>query len=71
MNREQHEQLRKYQRDNLVFLQMGLEQNIKGLIHQIEKYPITDVTIPSSLLIELEPLQQRINSLVQQLKNIG
>nr|DAX32130.1 MAG TPA: hypothetical protein [Caudoviricetes sp.] len=40
------------------------------MIHQIEKYPITDVTIPSSLLIELEPLQQRINSLVQQLNNI-
>lgn len=70
MNKQQHEQLRKYQRDKLVFLQMDLEQNIKGVTHQIEKYSITDETVPSSLLFELEPLQQRINTLVQQLKSM-
>jgi len=70
MNKLQYEQLQKYQREKQVFLQMSLEQNIRGLMHQIVKYPITDATVPSSLLFELESLQQRLNSLVQQLKNI-
>lgn len=49
---------------------MNLEQNIRGLMHQIVKYQITDATIPSSLILELESLQHRLNSLIQQLKNI-
>lgn len=70
MNKRQYEQLQKYQREKQVFLQMSLEQNIRGLMHQIVKYPITDVTVPSSLIFELESLQHRLNSLVQQLKNV-
>lgn len=70
MNKIQYEQLQKYNREKLLFLQMNLEQNIRGLMHQIVKYQITDATVPSSLIFELESLQQRINSLVQQLKNV-
>lgn len=70
MNKRQYEELQKYRQEKQVFLQMNLEQNIRGLTHQVIKYQITDATVPSSLLSELESLQQRINSLVQQLKNI-
>lgn len=70
MNKLQYEQLQKYQREKQVFSQMNLEQNIRGLMHQIVKYQITDATIPSSLILELESLQHRLNSLIQQLKNI-
>lgn len=70
MNKRQYEELQKYQRTKQVFLQMNLEQNIRGLTHQIVKYQITDATVPSSLLCELESLKQRINSLIQQLKNV-
>lgn len=70
MNKRQYEQLQKYQREKQVFSQMNLEQNIRGLMHQIVKYQITDATVPFSLIFELESLLHRLNSLVQQLKNV-
>lgn len=70
MNKRQYEQLQKYQIEKQVLSQMNLEQNIRGLMHQIVKYQITDATVPSSLIFELESLLHRLNSLVQQLKNV-
>lgn len=69
MDKQQYQQIRSYQEQRQLFFQMELESTIRELTHKIEKFQLSEHTVPLILLHELEPLQHRINSLIQQLKS--
>lgn len=70
MDSIQYQQIRNYREQNQLFLQMKMECEVRELAWQIEKFQVLEHTIPTTLLKELEPLQYRINLLIQQLKKL-
>lgn len=69
MDNAQYQRIKHYREQNQLFLQMELESEIREVTRKIEKYQISEHTIPSILVQELEPLQHRVNLLIQQLKS--
>lgn len=69
MDKEQYQRIRSYQEQKQFFVQMELESAARNLVLKIENYQLSEYTVPTPLLHELEALQYRISLLVQQLKN--
>lgn len=68
MNKPQHEQAVKYRKQKQMFQQMELESKAYELTHLINKHQISEQTVPSTLIRELENLQFIANRLIHQLK---
>lgn len=68
MDKQKYQQIRNYLEQRELFLQMELENAVRDLTLKIEKFQVSEHTIPSTLLYELEPLQHRLNLLIQKLK---
>lgn len=69
MDKQQYQHIQNYREHKQLFMQLELESEIRELTWKIERYQVTELTVPSILLQELEPLQHRISLLIQQLKN--
>lgn len=69
MNKQQHEQAVQYRKQKQMFQQMELESKACELTHLISKHQISEQTVPSTLIRELENLQFMANRLILQLKN--